>query len=227
MNNPPLNRDGPMLTPPEVSPSELSAESAAKDADPALWVQEYGDVLFRVALGRVRRPEVAEDLVQEAFLAAWQSRQRFAGRSSRKTWLLRILSHKIVDYFRRTNREVQFADADELASFEAKQFEAGESGGTHWDRSVAPRGWRHPAQSLENAEFWAVFHDCTERLPERVGRVFVMREVDGLETGEICQTLNIKQSHLFVMLHRARLALRRCLELNWFRTPPRRVTKPD
>lgn len=206
---------------PATAAPEFDSSEQAQQTEPSRWVDEYGDLLFRFALVRVRRREVAEDLVQEALLAAWQSRHRFEGRSSQKTWLLQILRHKIVDYLRKASRAIEVADGDDLARLAEQQFASGSAGLTHWARNVAPRGWGQPAQSLENEEFWSTVHDCSERLPERAGRAFVLRDVDGLETEEICQLLGIKQSHLFVLLHRARLALRRCLELNWFRNPKR------
>lgn len=209
---------------PAAAASELRTGENTQEPDPVQWVSEYGDVLFRFALVRVRRREVAEDLVQEALLAAWQSRDCFQGRSSPKTWLLGILKHKIVDHFRKLSRDIGIADSDELAALAEQQFAAGASGPTHWSRGVGPRNWSQPDQSLENSEFWTAVHDCSERLPGRVGKAFVLRDVDGLESDEICQILDIKQSHLFVLLHRARLALRRCLELNWFRNPKRPTT---
>ena len=204
-----------------VTASESTSPDQSGKIEPARWVEEYGDLLFRFALARVRQREAAEDLVQEALLAAWQSRNRFEGRSAPKTWLLSILKHKIVDYLRKASRMVELAEGDDLARLAEQQFVIGSAGPTHWARGVGPRSWGHPVQSVERAEFWATVHDCGERLPERVGRAFVLRDVDGLETEEICQILNIKQSHLFVLLHRARLALRRCLELNWFRNSKR------
>ena len=206
-------------TPTAAAPGLSAPEKKAQEPDPAQWVAEYGDVLFRFALARVRRREVAEDLVQEALLAAWRSRDRFQGRSSQKTWLLQILKHKIVDHLRKFSREIGMADSDELAALVDQQFATGASGPTHWSKGVGPRNWSQPDQSLENNEFWITVHNCSERLPERVGRAFVLRDVDGLESDEICQILDIKHSHFFVLLHRARLALRRCLELNWFRNP--------
>jgi len=193
--------------------------TSTSPAEAVRWVEEYGDLMFRFALARVRQREVAEDLVQEALLAAWQSRDRFEGRSSRKTWLFHILRHKIVDHLRRRSREVEIADDDALAALAENQFAMGANGPTHWGRGVGPRSWGQPAQSLENHEFWVAVHDCSDRLPERVARAFVLRDVDGMDTESICEILDIKPAHLFVLLHRARLALRRCLELNWFRNP--------
>jgi len=190
---------------------------------PEEWVQRYGDCLFRHAQARVGQREVAEDLVQDVFVAAWKSREQFAGRASEKTWLLGILRNKIVDYYRKRRIEL---DLDELHEFEEKQFESAWNG-VHWHKAAAPKSWPNPRQSLERLEFWKVLHECTSKLPPTTARVFLLRELDDMASNEICRELNIKPSHLFVLTHRARLALRRCLELNWFRnerSKPSRAT---
>jgi len=192
---------------------------------PEEWVERYGDCLFRHACARVSQPEVAEDLVQEALIAAWKSRAEFGGRASEKTWLMRILRNKIADYYRKQRLKLEATDLDALQELEEQQFENGWSG-THWQKGTAPRTWANPRQSLERAEFWKVVYECTSKLPGKVAQVFLLREVDDLASDEICRELNIKPSHLFVLTHRARLALRRCLELRWFRNERATVVKP-
>jgi RNA polymerase sigma-70 factor (ECF subfamily) len=187
--------------------------------DPEQWVRTYADELFRHALARVRQRQVAEDLVQETFLAAWIARDRFAGRSSEKTWLMRILRNKTVDHFRRQAREVSFADLDALEEFEASQFHPAFLGGAHWARPAAPANWQPARESVENTEFWKTLDRCIGKLPDRIAQVFLLRELEEWSSEEICDNLVIKRNHLFVLLHRARLALRHCLEQNWFRTP--------
>jgi len=190
-------------------------DPAGAGLDPDQWVERFADLLYRQALLRVRNPAVAEDLVQEVFLSAWRSRSRSGQVSSEQAWLLGILRHKVADYFRAQCREENAGE--ELAEFEQQQFNS-DSGVAHW--RVAPRTWPSPTESLERREFWGVLHGCTGRLPPKVARAFVLREVDDLPTAEICDLLDIQQNHLFVLLHRARLALRRCLEVSWFgRTP--------
>ena len=184
--------------------------------DAEAWVERYGDLLFRQALFRVGRREVAEDLVQEVFLAAWKSRDQYAGRASEKTWLMQILRHKVADYYRRQTPEER-GEFGDLEQFERSQFQEGGWQGAHWAAGATPKPWMLPWQRLERAEFWQAVSDCTGRLPPKVARIFLLRDVDELETDEICSALGIKTAHLFVLLHRARLAMRRCLELNWFR----------
>lgn len=185
--------------------------------DPEGWVASHGDYLFRHALARTGRQEVAEDMVQETFLAAWQSAHRIAGRSSERTWLLSILRNKIADHYRREHPETSSRDEETLARLEEKQFARNWLGGSPWKPGVVPTEWSDAARSLEVAEFWETLHECTHKLPKQTARAFLLRELDGWDSDAICRELKIKASHLFVMLHRARLALRRCLELHWFR----------
>jgi RNA polymerase sigma-70 factor (ECF subfamily) len=185
--------------------------------DPQQWVASHGDYLFRHAMARTGRHDVAEDMVQETFLAAWQSAHQYAGRASERTWLLGILRNKIADHYRRQRPEVTSRDVEALALMEEQQFTRNWLGGSPWKPGGVPAKWSDARQSLERAEFWKTVHECTHKLPEKTARVFLLRELDGWESDEICRELKIKPTHLFVMLHRARLALRRCLELHWFK----------
>lgn len=200
------------LAPESASTPQLNAEA---------WVANHGDYLFRHALSRTSNQQVAEDMVQETFLAAWKSASRYAGRASERTWLLSILRNKIADYYRRQRPEIGAEDVEALAQLEQKQFSHGRMDDGHWISGVVPVEWADASRSLEQAEFWAALHDCAHKLPEQTARVFLLRELDEMESQDICRELNLKPSHLFVMLHRARLALRRCLELNWFRSATR------
>lgn len=174
-----------------------------------------GDLL-RFARLQLRDPALAEDVVQESFLAALSGIDKFANRSSLKTWVFSILRNKIVDAIRSRAQEVslgqEFGDSEEFSELEADLFEPG----GHWRSESTPSGWSDPAQSFEQARFWTVFEACLEQLPERIGRVFMMREFLGLETGEICKELGLSASNCWVVLHRARLGLRGCLEQRWF-----------
>jgi RNA polymerase sigma-70 factor (ECF subfamily) len=131
--------------------------------------------------------------------------------------LLRILRNKIADHYRTQRREITVDDVDALTRLEEQQFGPKRLGGRPWNSGNQPIAWTDARQSLEQAEFWDVLHECIHKLPEKTARVFLLRELDGCESESICKELEIKPSHLFVMLHRARLALRRCLELHWFK----------
>jgi RNA polymerase sigma-70 factor, ECF subfamily len=185
--------------------------------DPALWVDVYGNYLYRYAMFRVRDSCIAEDIVQETLLAAFQAYKKFAGRGSERTWLVGILKHKIIDHFRRTSRETAF-DLDEGQAFEHDEFfrSSGEWVG-HWTEESAPADWgANPAGALQQSEFLSVFQKCLGPLPERTARAFTLREVDGLTSDEICEALDVTVNNLWVMLHRARLHLRHCVEVHWF-----------
>lgn len=179
--------------------------------DPEQWVAEYGDVLYRYALVRVRRPEVAADLVQETLLDAWRGRAAFAGRSATATWLVGILRHKILDHFRKSASAspTEPADAVEEQVFSRRG---------KWN--AVPGPWpRDPTAELEQAEFWDIFRGCLDRLPETLAVAFVLREIDDADTDTICQILDITPTNLWARLHRARLQLRACLERRWFDAP--------
>jgi RNA polymerase sigma-70 factor (TIGR02943 family) len=183
---------------------------------PEQWVDLYGDYLFKYALMRLRDPARAEDAVQEAFLAALKGGKSFAGRSAEKSWLVGILKNKIFDYYRKASRETSFTDLEFYADEEGDRFAAEGFGKDGWIHERGPQEWPNPGASLDNELFWKVFRECSNKLPKKVAAVFTLREVDGVQSREICATLNISESNLWVMLHRARMALRRCLETNWF-----------
>ena len=184
-------------------------------------MEEHGDYLFKFALVRLRDTARAEDMVQETFLAALKGGQSFAGRSAEKSWLVGILKNKICDHFRKASRETSFTDLEFYSDEESDKFipDGLFKGGWIHDvgRELGPMEWSSdPGASLDSAAFWETFHDCSSKMPKNVAAVFTMREVDGVESKDICRTLNISESNLWVMLHRARMALRRCLETNWF-----------
>jgi RNA polymerase sigma-70 factor, TIGR02943 family len=184
--------------------------------DPERWVEKYGDQLFGFAAGRVRDPAIAQDLVQETFLAAIKAKEGFAGRSSERAWLFGILRNKVVDYYRLQHREVSFADLESPWPEEEGAFRASGIRQDAWVKSLAPKDWDTPEESLVNSEFHEVLKRCLSRLPEKVGQAFLLREMDGISSDETCKVLGISPNNLWVMLHRARMGLRRCLEVHWF-----------
>jgi RNA polymerase sigma-70 factor (ECF subfamily) len=191
-------------------------DPALTKTGPETWVDEHGDVLYRYALERVRKPEVAQDLVQDTLLAAVRSYERFAGQSSVRSWLCGILKHKICDYYRKLGRETSFTDLEFLADECSEKFVPE----GYWVHMTGPKEWRPDADEvMHRDEFWQVMRDCLRKLPERIATVFMMREMDEIESKEICATLAISESNLWVMLHRARMALRECLATNWFENP--------
>ena len=193
-----------------------SVKPAAGLSDPERWVDEHGDYLFKFALARLRDPAKAEDAVQETFLAALKGGQSFAGRGAEKSWLIGILKNKIYDHFRKASRETSFTDLDFYGNQEGDPFVADGLGRGGWIHELGPQEWPKAGEALDNELFWQAYRDCSGKLPKNVAAAFNLREVDGIESREICALLNISENNLWVMLHRARMALRRCLEANWF-----------
>jgi RNA polymerase sigma-70 factor (ECF subfamily) len=185
--------------------------SAPGDQD----LQQHRPYLLRYAMLQLRDEALAEDVVQETLLAALEGRAGFAGKSSRQTWLTGILKHKIIDVLRRKSREQPLTPNDGESEADAIDALFKEDG--HWQQF--PANWGNPERSLEDKRFWEVFERCSQRMPARTARVFMMREVMELTTEEICKALDITPTNLWVMLHRARLSLRECLEINWFGRP--------
>ncbi len=186
-------------------------------SDPERWVDLHGDYLFKYALMRLRDPAKAEDAVQETFLAALKGGQTFGGRSAEKSWLVGILKNKIFDYYRKASRETSFTDLDFYADEESDRFVADGLGKGSWIHELGPMEWSsNPGAGLDQEVFWKTFQECAGKLPKNVSAVFCLREMDGVDSKEICAKLDISESNLWVMLHRARMALRRCLETNWF-----------
>ena len=196
---------------PRTGLKPLPTPAASKDF--RTQVESLRPYLLRFAALQLRDAAAAEDAVQDALLAALAGEANFAGRSNLRTWLTGILKHKIVDTIRRQSRERPVSDLD--AEGDAGEFDGLFDGRGHWQE--APDAWEQPEGALGQKQFLAALEACLRALPQRTAQVFMMREHLGLETSEICKELGITSTHCWVMLHRARMALRLCLELNWFK----------
>lgn len=180
------------------------------DINPETWVDEHGDYLYNFALFRVQHSNIAEDLVQETFLSAIQSLKNFKGESTARTWLVGILKHKIIDHFRKNFRETPSSDIELQANLH-KEFDAKGA----W--KVKPDAWNfNPHQLYENKEFWAVLKACMTQLSAKMAQAFILREIDGMESTEICKLLSISPTNSWVIFYRARMSLKGCLTKNWF-----------
>ncbi len=188
-------------------------DSSARTQDASVWLNEHGDVLYRYARSRVRHREVAEDLVQEVLLAAIQSRDRFQGHSTVRTWLLSILRNKVADHYRNAAKSVVPIEFDSIDAKEPVRSRYFTAKGL-WKTALS--AWKAPNHALENREFWIVVDDCLRRLPRSLASAFSLREVESRDTAEVRQILNLSEANLRVRLHRARLLLRECLERHWF-----------
>ena len=166
--------------------------------------------LMRIARLHLRNDAWAEDAVSETLVAALENTTRFEARSKLKTWVVGILKHKIIDTFRARRREEPLADSDDDDGFEDGLFK--EDG--HFRES--PREWSTPESQLSRNQFLEILETCVQQLPAAQGRIFLMREWLELSTDEICKELAVTPTNAGVLLHRARLRLRECLQLNWF-----------
>jgi RNA polymerase sigma-70 factor, ECF subfamily len=182
------------------------------DTSPENWLNDYGDLLYRYALTRVRSEATAEDLVQETLLAGLQAIDRFSGQSTVRTWLVGILKHKIIDHFRKYKREMTSLNDDETAE-DVLAYQFDQQG--NWKINLIE--WGTPEKSMDGEQFWLTFNDCLSRLPKRMSDLLLLRAVDGLETEECRALLGFDtDNQLWVTLSRTRVKLRQCLETNWF-----------
>lgn len=171
------------------------------------------DYLLRFARLQLRNDAWAEDAVSETMLAALAKPQAFGQRAQLKTWLVGILKHKIIDAIRLRQREVVVESASDDEQADPLELMAFKADGHY---AQAPADWGDPDQDLQRRQFFAILEACTEKLPPVQGRLFLMREWLELSSEEICKELQLTPTNLYVQLHRARLRLRECLELNWF-----------
>jgi RNA polymerase sigma-70 factor (ECF subfamily) len=185
------------------------ARKAVSDAEG--WLADHGDALYRYARLRVHNREAAEDLVQEAFLAAIKSPETFRGAASVRTWLVSILRRKIVDHYRKVSAARAHLESDVQTG--GDRFGLFSADG-QWVEAIAP--WKTPPQILEDREFWSVLDTCLGRLPRALASAFVLRELMELETAELRDMLSLSPGNLRVRLFRARQLLRECLEKRWF-----------
>lgn len=175
------------------------------------WVNSYGDMLYRYALPRVQDADTAKDLVQDTFLAAWRNRDGFKGEISEKNWLFTILKNKIIDHFRKaaTRLTGRLSDTTEENTY----FDDND----HWGKAAYPQDWHTGgAAYIEQKEFYAILNACQNKLKALQHMVFTMKYLEDMDSEAICKELGITPSNFWVLIHRAKLNLRACLEKNWF-----------
>lgn len=180
-------------------------------ADYCRQIETLRPVLLKYARLQLRNPAWAEDAVSETVLAALEKPQAFAGNSQLKTWLIGILKHKLVDQIRKNSREMSTTSTEEDGVDLDELLFAADG---HWRE--AQHDWGNPEDVLRQMDFMKVLEACVDKLPGQQGRLFMMREWLELESDEICKELAITPTNLWVMLHRARLRLRDCLQVGWF-----------
>ncbi len=175
--------------------------------------------MLKFARLQLRDDASAEDAVQEALAAAITGQNQFNNRAQLKTWVFAILKNKIIDIIRERARSPGTATAaDEIP--EDAYDDLFDKGG-FWQGDTRPSSWGDPESSFSSQQFWQIFEICLTRLPENTARVFMMREMLGLDTEDICKELAISSTNCWVVLHRARMGLRLCLEERWFNSENR------
>lgn len=179
--------------------------------NPAQWPDRYGDELYRFALSRVSDSETAEELVQETFLSALDGLATFRAEASERTWLFIILRRKIIDHYRRQARGIRVG-LDEISEGGPTETDFFNPENGHWANAQTPVSWLNADAALEQQELHEILQRCQERLPPQQGAVFAMRFVEELSAEEICQELGLSSANYWVIVHRAKLQLRRCLE---------------
>lgn len=186
----------------------------AQPLDPQLQIAELRPALLRFARLQLRNDSVAEDVVSETMLALLERPEAFAGLSSLRTFATGVLKHKIVDHLRRAGRETTLSAGD--GESDADLLDSLFHADGHW--VDPPPAWGDPHTSLAQREFFEVLQACVDHLPDTLARLFMMREWLELETEEITRELGVTANNVFVMLYRARMRLRECLQTRWFGT---------
>ncbi|MFT5467925.1 MAG: RNA polymerase sigma-70 factor (TIGR02943 family) [Verrucomicrobiales bacterium] len=190
----------------------MNAPAKIHSLSPQSWAENHRDYLMNFALGKTRNSSIAEDMVQETFLAAWKAREKFAGKATERTWLTRILLNKIADFYRSAARKPSIPQS-QLES----ESGTGESAldAINYAQNNDNQPQNSPAMVAEHHEFLELLDDALEELPEQAASAFRMRELQGLSTKDITKKLKISPNHLWVLIHRAKKALRERLEAIW------------
>ncbi|CAN5180653.1 sigma-70 family RNA polymerase sigma factor [soil metagenome] len=185
--------------------------------NPESWIQTYSDELFGYAMSKTDNSELAEDLVQETFLAGLKSAANFKGNSSERTWLYAILKFKIADHYKKASTKYEISDSriskENESSLNNYFNEDGE-----WRENASPKDWGTELNSiLENKELGLVLQKCIGKLQDNQKSLIMLKMVEEKETEKVCKDLNITPTNFWVIMHRAKLQLRDCLEKNWFK----------
>lgn len=182
-------------------------------ANPQKWMELYGDLLYQYTLPRVSDPSVAEDLVQETFLSALKGLKGYKGEASEKNWLFTILKNKIIDYYRKKGTEQAVNSMPDLKVVEDDWFN--EDG--RWAEDKIPKDWQVFDNPAERKEIQKIINWCKDHLKSLQQHVFVLKYMEDLDSDEICKVLNISSSNYWVLIHRARLQMRDCVEKYWLK----------
>jgi len=189
---------------------------------PTAWITLYGDYLYSMAMIKTGNKEISEDLVQDTFLSAYKAKESFKGNSSEKTWLTAILKNKIVDYYRKKdvlrNTDQYLTDSEQ--SFDSSFFVTGSDHTGHWTSAASPNEWdmEKADNQLNKREFNKILQYCIQKMPPKLVPVFLAKYIEDGSAETICKEYGLSSSNYCVIIHRAKVLLRSCLEKNWFGT---------
>lgn len=204
------------------TPDPVAASDSLSDPD---FIDGLRSQMLRFARLQLRDDHLAEDAVQEALVGALKNAGSFARKSALRTWVFSILKHKIADSLRYRQRVIASSELGDGELQDQVFMDALFKTNGHWHRAERPSHWTGPQGRVQSDHFWRVFDACLNGLPERQAQVFMMREFLELGSDEICRQLALSTSNLHVILYRARLRLRECLENSWFNSPATDVQK--
>ena len=205
---------------PKVTYEELELiESLRKGEESAFatLIERYHGRLLRFAQTFVSNQAVAEEVVQETWMAVLEGIHRFEGRSSLKTWIFQILQNLAKTKGKREHRYISFFDVANATSQEENSVMEPERVRTsshltgHWAILPTTRDENTPERLLESKEILAQIEKVIQSLPSYQRQVIILHDIDGVDSEEICQMLNITPTNQRVLLHRARLKVRRAL----------------
>jgi RNA polymerase sigma-70 factor (ECF subfamily) len=188
----------------------MNSPADTERTDPVDWVDLYGDYLYRYAVSRLRDSNVAEDVVQETFIAGIRHHDQFSGKGSQRGWLLGILKRKIIDYVRKRNRQERVGSFEDETDPTVLLFDAN----GQWKKNALPD--TSPDRNIQSLELNEIVQDCLTHLPQGQADVFILSVMEELESEQICQELDITPQNLWVRLHRARLGLAKCVSSKWY-----------
>jgi len=194
---------------------QLSSENplAKHTLNPNSWVEKYGDYLYNFAYSRVQSKEIAEDIVQDTFIAGLGAMKSFQGKAAELTWLISILKRKVIDHYRKKSSRKETVASDFSTPFQKGGVHEG-----HWILERAPKEWTGDLDDpIHREEFRDILALCLSFLPDKWKAVFVLKFIEEINSDEVCKELGCTPSNLWVMLHRARLKLRECIEVKWLK----------
>ncbi len=183
----------------------------SKLSDLNQWIEQYTADLYSWARYKVSDSELAKDLVQDTFLAATEKYEGFKSGSSPKTWLISILNHKIIDYYRKKVKQPVSKEIETFARFS-------ENSGD-WLENRKPQNWQIDNKEehlLDDRDFQQVLKKCLDALPDKWGACVKLKYLSGKNGEEICNEIGITPSNFWQIVHRAKMQLRDCVEENWF-----------